>query len=81
MRKCLNNDTFVHFKSYFELLKHRIGTRNKNISLKLPKVRTDYGKRTVKFLGAKFYNNLPLEMKRIENYEIFKNNLKCFHEK
>ena len=76
VRKCLDKNTIEHFQTYFELLQHRIGTRNKNVSLNLPKVRTEYGKRTVKFLGAKVYNSLPLEMKKIEHYAKFKNDLR-----
>ena len=81
VRKCLDKNTIEHFQTYFELLQHRIGTRNKNVSLKLPKVRTEYGKRSVKFLGAKGYNSLPLEMKKIEHYAKFKNDLRCSHKK
>ena len=81
VRKCLDKNTIEHFQTYFELLQHCIGTRNKNVSLKLPKVRTEYGKRSVKFLGAKVYNSLPLEMKKIEHYAKFKNDLRCSHKK
>ena len=81
VRKCLDENTIEHFQTYFELLQHRIGTRNKNVSLKLPKVRTEYGKRSAKFIGAKVYNSLPLEMKKIEHYAKFKNDLRCSHKK
>ena len=73
VRKCLDNNTVEHFQTYFELLQDRIGTRNKNVFLKLPKVRTEYGKRSVKFVGAKVYNSLPLEITKIEHYAKFKN--------
>ena len=79
VRKCLDKNTTEHFHNYFELLQHRIGTRNNHVSLKLPKVKTEYGKRSVQFLGAKIYNSLPLSLKKVENFAKFKSELKCFY--
>ena len=60
VRKCLDNETCEQFENYYELLQHRLVTINNNTLLRLPKVRTKYGKRSVFFTGAKVYNELPI---------------------
>ena len=59
VRNCLDKSLPENFQGYFDLLQHSLNTRNSNASLKLPKVRTEYGKRSVKFIGSKIYNDIP----------------------
>ena len=42
---CLQNNVCSPFKNYFELLTHSKATRNNGISVKLPKVRLEFGKK------------------------------------
>ena len=53
-------------------------TRNNNLSLKLPKVRTEFGRKGFYFLGANAFNNLPLSVRLFENRSKFKNALKGY---
>ena len=78
VRKCLDGTLPENFHDYFELVQHRIRTRNNGIPLQLPKVRTEYGKRAVRFLGAMFYNDLPIYVRKETNFTKFKNSLKQY---
>ena len=48
------------FENYFELLNTTVNTRNKNILLRLSKLKLEYGRRSTKCLGAKIFN--PIEV-------------------
>ena len=78
VRRCLEKTVPENFENYFKLQQHSIGTRNNNVSIKLPKVRTEYGKRSVKFIGAQVYNSLPLNIRKSENLGEFKRGVKNF---
>ena len=41
------------FENYFEFLNTTVNTRNKNILLRLPKLKLEYGRGSTKYLGAK----------------------------
>ncbi len=47
---------------------HGIETRNNKHLLKLPAIRTEYARKSFYFMGAKLYNELPLEIRKAENY-------------
>ena len=76
VRNCLDESLPENFQGYFDLLQHSLNTRNNNASLKLPKVRTEYGKRSVKFIGSKIYNDLPICIRKETNFIRFRNDLK-----
>ena len=40
--------------------------------LSLPKMRTEYGKRSASFMCAKIYNNIPLTLRNEDNEHKFK---------
>ena len=46
------------FENYFELSTTAVKTRNKNILLRLSKLKLKYGRRSTKYLGAKIFNEL-----------------------
>ena len=54
------------FCNYFELSEHSHNTRNKNILIRLPKIRTEFGRKGFYFQGGKFYNKLPLKLRNSE---------------
>ena len=60
----------------FRKLFHLKQKHNKNCFLKLPKVRLEYARKSFFYAGAKTYNELPIEIRREENYSKFKNILK-----
>ena len=79
VRKCLDGNVCEEFRNYFVPFEHRFGTRNKGYSLRLPMMKTEYGKRSVYFNGAKIYNALPIEIRKEQNFKIFKEKVKSFY--
>ena len=57
----LRQEFDCNFEDYFELLENN--TRNRGKLLKLPKVKLEVGKRSFKFMGARTFNSLPVEVR------------------
>ena len=71
VRKCIDGRTCENFLNYFTVIEHNQNTRNKNSSLRLPATRTEYGRRSFRFQASKFYNDLPLEYRKENDFNIF----------
>ena len=76
VRQCLDKNTCSNFSDYFKLQKHRISTRNNNVMIKLPKVNLEVIRQSFHYQGAKKYNELPLVIRKEENFSKFKELLK-----
>ena len=63
VRKCLDNEVCNNFCGYFQANKHDRNTRNKNIFVRLPKVKLEYNRHSFRFAGAKIYNELPVRIR------------------
>ena len=50
------------FHDYYEL--RTSNTRNNGHMIKLPKVKLEYGRSSVKYMGAKLFNDLPLDLRK-----------------
>ena len=78
VRKCIDNNICENFHQYFTKINHGKHTRNNEFSLKLPAVRTEFAKKSTFFMAAQIYNKLPLDIRKIENFEQFCANLKVY---
>lgn len=63
------------FNDYFVLMNHGHSTRNANSLLRLPAIRTEYGRRAFKFMASKIYNTLPRDISNDSNITSFKEKL------
>ena len=63
----------------FEIKTGGINTRNNNLFLKLPKVKLEFVKQSFYYLGAKIYNDLPIEIRREGDYDQFLKLLKDYY--
>ena len=45
---------------FYELKVSKVNTRNNGYMVKLPKTKLEYGRLSLKFMGAKIFNDLPL---------------------
>ena len=61
--------------SSFVRLSHTKNTRNNNVNLKLPSIKTERGRRTFLFQGSKVFNDLPTNIKSEESLIFFKKKL------
>ena len=73
---CLQDTVCTPFKGYFHKTEHNINTRNNESSLRLPKVKLEFGRKSFAFQGALIYNSLPLEIRNIHSRLLFRSNLK-----
>ena len=67
-RKCIDRKLFEKFAEYFSLLSHE----------NLPSVETEFSKRSVYFSRAKLYNELPVQIRQLDSFEIFPKSLNTF---
>ncbi len=74
--KWLNGTAPDVFHNYFMKLEHGKSTRRNRTDLRLPKVRTESGKKGIYYSGTKIFNALPLHLKTEKYYIYFKKALK-----
>lgn len=72
VRKCLENKVCENFNGYFNMISHDRGTRNNGCMLKIPSTKLQYAKTGFFCMGAKHYNELPIEIRKTENFNDFK---------
>ena len=77
--KCLNGVSPPDCEKHSKLLDHCKGTRGNNDSLLLPKAKSEAGRNTFAFLGAKIFNKLPNNMKAASSTVNFKTACKDFN--
>lgn len=62
---------------YYDIMNHAYRTRGKeNSMLRLPKCNTTHGMHSISFIGAKFWNSLPLRIREKTTRFSFRKNLK-----
>ena len=71
VRKILDNDICDSLIGHFTRNKHGRVTWNSDCLAFLPKIKTEYARRSFYFMGAKVYNDLPLEIRKTVNYKEF----------
>ena len=76
MRKCFDNDICDNFQDYFVLKQHKTETKNVECLIKLPDYKTEYAMKSFCFMGAKTYNNLPIELRKTDSFKQFEELLK-----
>ena len=76
VRKCLVKDICDHFQNYFTLIEHEKETRNNNCTLRLPRIKKEYARKSFLYMGAKVYNELPLDVRRTETHKEYVEKLK-----
>jgi hypothetical protein len=67
--KCLNGDVCDHLSQYFEVMNNK--TRNKNILIRLPKIRLESTKKSFFYHGAICFNKLPYEVRSAKDINEF----------
>jgi hypothetical protein len=75
VRKIMDSDICDPLSGHFIRNEHGRVTRNSGYLAILPKIKTEYALRSFHFMGAKVYNELPLEIRQIGNYKDFVNKL------
>ena len=71
VRKCITGNVCSPFKNYFKVNTHVRVTRNNNCSINLPKIKLEIGRQSFYYQGCRLYNELPLEIRKEEDYKNF----------
>ena len=75
VKKSLERTLCQHFNNYFQINEYGRKTRNSGYLVKLPKVNLELGKHSFSYAGAKMFNDLPLQIRKLETYATFKKEL------
>ena len=69
----------VVFSTYFEKNKviHKYNTRQKD-DFHIDAIKSEIGKRSIRYKGSKLWNDLPAELKEIQSLQSFKYKLKNY---
>ena len=74
--QCLQGTSITDFNTHINQMNHRYQTRNNNISLRLPRVKTEAARKSFWFQGPFCFNELPLEIRQSKSFLLFKSKLK-----
>ena len=72
VRKILDNDVCENYNEYFKINTHNKRTRNQNNLIKLPRIKLEIARKSFYYLGAKLYNDLPISIRKEEDFRKFK---------
>ena len=78
VRKCAKGKICSNFIEYFQINFHNKRTRNKDLLLKIPKVKLELAKSGFFFMGAKLYNLLPRDIRLSETEADFIKKVKLY---
>ena len=77
--KFVSNTCIHYLKEIFEFAPHcRIDTKNKFAKLKIPFRKTNMGQKAISFVGPSLWNRLPELIKKTDNLNTFKHNVKSY---
>ena len=68
---CIQENICDQFKGYFQRSKHEKFTRNNSNNLALPLLMLKFGQKPFAFAAGKIYNELPLNVRKIETKTVF----------
>ena len=71
VKKIVVGDICDSLKDHFTLNNHVRVTRNNGFTVTLPKVKTEYGRRSFAFMGARIFNEVPLNIRKTDDIKSF----------
>ena len=74
----LKRKTCETLQGYYKLRATGVNTRNNESMLVIPTVKLDYARKSIKFMGAKIFNELPLHVRKKCLDDNFKNIIRTF---
>ena len=60
------------FTNYFERNEHCQNTRNNNLTVKVPKMKTEFGRKSFSVTAAHVYNNIPISARKLDSRVLFR---------
>ena len=77
--KCLKRTSIEVMNACLEPLNHNQNTRNNKYAARIPRVKTETGKKGFWFQGPKIFNELPNSLRQLDSFLLFKYKLKQFY--
>ena len=79
VKKCLNKEFASDiFDNYFEMNDRSMNTRNNKHCIRLPPVKLEVARCGFYFTGSTLYNSLPINIRKIDSINIFKEKVSEF---
>ena len=69
---CLQDNVCDPFKSYFERKEHGQNTRNNNLAVKVPRMKTEFGRESFCVTAANVYNKVPILARQLDSRVLFR---------
>ena len=69
---CLQNNVCDPFITYFEKMAHVQNTRNNNLMVKVPKMKTEFGQKSFSVTAANIYNNISISARKLDSGVLFR---------
>ena len=63
------------FKSYFEGKEHGQNTRNNNLAVKVPRMKTEFGRKRFSVTAANVYNKVPILARQLDSRVLFRSHV------
>ena len=60
------------FTNYFEGMEYCQNTRNNKVTVKVPKMKTEFGRKSFSVNAAHVYNNIPISARRLDSRVLFR---------
>ena len=79
IKACLDRNVCNSFVAYFKKINHSKSTRNNGNLLALPKIRLEYARGSFSYMGAKLFNELPLEIRKEVEGSKFKELIRFYY--
>ena len=67
MFDCLQDNVCSPFQNYFERKDHGQNTRNNNLAVKFPRMKTEFGRKSFCVSTANVYNNVPILARQLDS--------------
>ena len=74
---CLNTN-IEQYRDYFEFTNHERITRNNGFLLRMPNLKLEYARKSVKYSCCRIFNNLPLDLRKKVFSNSFKSDIKKY---
>ena len=75
VQRCVQKKLCDNFDEYFKVQSHDRVTRNNNCSLRIPKIKLKYAKNGFFYIGVSLYNELPIDIRKIKDFNGFRKNV------
>ena len=76
VHKSIYGLAYWNFHNYFEKLNHGKNTRNNKSLLRLPKIKLEVGRSSFSYMGARLFNDLPLNIRKLDTHQQFKREIR-----